>query len=142
MLRRLEGSASSSRLRGWRQARNGRATRRYSSKIPSTSPSDVHRVELLAEVRRPRQALHVPAEVLAKLDRGAAAIGLVVGGHARVIERDREALLDRRRRAHRPALEEVARLVEDPRLTERSARDHHAGAPGLAVHAHRVLRAS
>ena len=51
-------------------------------------------MQLLAKVRRTGQAFHVPAEVFAKLNRGTAAVGLVLVGHPGMVERDAEPLLD------------------------------------------------
>src|SRR4029079_3032628 len=96
-------------------------------------------MEALPEVGGAWQALHVPAEVLAELDGRAAPVGLVLLRHVSVLERDAESLLDARIGTHRPALEQIARLVEDPRLPERAAGDHHPRAPRLALHADGVL---
>src|SRR6185312_10134636 len=52
----------------------------------------LHEVQLAANVGRPRQAFHVPAEVLAELDGRAARIVLVRLRHARVFGGDGETL--------------------------------------------------
>src|SRR6185503_15968018 len=97
-------------------------------------------VQLLPQLRRAGQAFHVPPQVLSELDRGTASIGLVLLSHSRVLHGHRKARLHGRRRAHLAALEQVARLIEDPRLAERAASNHDARAARHALHAHRVLR--
>src|SRR2546423_559507 len=96
-------------------------------------------MKALAQVRRSRKALDVPTEVLPKLDRRAARIGLIFLGHPCVLQGHAKALLDPRVGPFRPALEEISGLIEDPRLPEGSAGDHDPGATGLPAHAHGVL---
>src|SRR5450759_104162 len=92
-------------------------------------------VELLPQLGAAVQPLGVPAEVLAELDGGTARIGLVRHHFPRVIERDSEALRDRRSWPLRPAGHEIFHLVEDPGLTVRAASDHDPGAARLLAHA-------
>src|SRR6185437_16383061 len=91
------------------------------------------------QLRRSRQSLDVPAEMLAELDGRAARIELVLLGHFRVPHRDREPLLDRRRQGERLPIEQGARLRENPRLSERSARDHYARTLCVLPHAQRIV---
>src|SRR6185312_16332898 len=70
---------------------------------------------------------------------GAAGIQLELVSHVRVLERDRETLAYRWRRPLLAPLEQVTRLIEDPRLPEGSARNHDSGATGLAMHLDRVF---
>src|SRR5690349_20030770 len=93
----------------------------------------------LAQFSGPGQALHVPAEVLSELDGGATPIRLVFLGHVSVLERDTESLLNAWVGTHGPSLQQVTRLVEDPRLSERAACDHDACASGLTMHADGIV---
>src|SRR5687768_1890607 len=78
--------------------------------------------------------------MLAKLDRGTTRIDFVVGRHLCMLDGDGEARLDDGIRALASAVEQISRLIEDPRLAERSASDHDGVATRFAVHAHCVFR--
>src|ERR1035437_3268556 len=78
----------------------------------------VHLVQSLAQLRGTRKPLHIPAQMLAELERSADRIDLVLLHHARVLEGGVESNRDRRRRRHWLSGEQRARLVEDPRLAE------------------------
>src|SRR5207244_4283989 len=68
------------------------------SQVVAEDPLDfverVHRVQLASDVGGARQSFHVPAQVLAELDRGAAWICLIGGRHLRVLACNAEARLD------------------------------------------------
>src|SRR6185437_4788189 len=99
----------------------------------------LNRVQLLAQFSRSGQPLHVPAKMLPKLDGGAARIQLVLVRHVRMLQRDRKTLAYRRRGSLLASFQQIPCLVEDPRLPERSTRNHDACAPRLPVHRDRVL---
>src|SRR5438270_14073253 len=94
----------------------------------------------LAQVRGSRKAPDVPTEVLPKLDRRAAPIGLIFLGHPCVLQGHAKALLDPRVGPFRPALAEISGLIEDPRRPGGSAGDHDSGATGLPPHPHGAPR--
>src|SRR6478672_5048054 len=100
----------------------------------------LHCEEPLFELRSTRKSLHVPAEVLSKFDRRATQIGLVLLRHSSVLDRNRKPLFDRRRGRLRLALEQCAGLIEDPRLAERSTRNHHRCASCETLHLHCIFR--
>src|ERR1019366_5727067 len=99
----------------------------------------VHLMQSLAQLRGTRKPLHVPAQMLAELERSADRIDLVLLHHARMLERGVEP--DRHGRRRRQALpgDQRKRLVEDPGQAERAARDHHARTSRLLIHAIRVF---
>src|SRR4051812_12499078 len=82
--------------------------------------------EPLAQLRAPAQSLGVPAEVLAEFERGLARVALNAQRETRVLERRREPLFRSWIGAFRASLEQIARLVEEPRIPEGAAGDHDA----------------
>src|SRR5688500_567135 len=86
-----------------------------------------------------RDAFDVPPKVLPELDSGPSRIVLVVLGHTGVLDGDREARLDRRRRRWLLALQQRPGPREYPGLAEAATSDHDARTRGLLAHAERVL---
>src|SRR5512141_2970647 len=99
----------------------------------------LHRIKPFPHFRRIWKTLHVPPKVLPELDRRSTRIGLVLLHHPRMLERDREFLLDRRRRAHRLPLHQVSSLIEHPGLPKCPTSDHHRRATGLSPHPERIF---
>src|SRR5438093_11896229 len=103
----------------------------------------MHRVDLeetLAQRGGARHALRVPAEVLAELERRLARVALQPQGESCVLERGCEALLRSRGRPLGMPLQQISPLGEEPRVPERTTRDHDAGAAGVPAHGENVLR--
>ena len=72
--------------------------------------------------------------MLAELERGLAAVPLEREREPRVLQGRGEPLLRRGVRPLGAPGQEIARLREQPRVPERAARDHDAGAPGVPPH--------
>ena len=113
---------------------------RYSRKIASASAIDSIWKSRWRSVARAVQPLGVPAEVLAELDHRPAGVALEAERQPRVLERHPEPLGGVRRGAARlrPSSSACA-VAEEPRIAERAAADHDAGAAGVIAHAHDVL---
>src|SRR5665213_808299 len=77
-----------------------------------------HRVKLLAQIRRAWQALYVPSQMLPELYRRTARIQFELICHMRVFQCDRKAIAHWWCWTLGSALEQIARLVEYPRLAE------------------------
>src|SRR6266568_5095875 len=103
----------------------------------------LHRLDLeepLAQARRARHALRVPAEVLAKLERRLARVALQPERETRMLERRGEPLVRARVRPRGTAGNEIPGLCEDPGIAERAAGDHDPGAVGVRAHGDDVRR--
>src|SRR5262245_26472120 len=79
--------------------------------------------------------------MLAELDRRATRVRLILLGHLGVLRGNGKALLNGWRGTLRPPFEKVTRLVENPRLTKRAARNHDPSAIRMAMHPYRILSA-
>src|SRR5207247_9151424 len=123
-------------------ARTAAPSRRTPPPAPAPPPLQVaaedrlrlrHGLDLKEPLAQPRSARHpprVPAEVFPELQRGLAGVALDPQREARVLQGRREPLLGLRIGALGPPGEKILGLREQPRIPERSARDHDPGAGG------------